>query len=479
MKKITLLTIFIVLLSITTISAAPSTTAGNGGLISTITPSVGGSDILSEKTPDLNNIPSSETKQEIGFTTLDTKVNDQEVIQNIVKPGINSDVVINKQTGITTIDTVTEYGSSTKTIINNNTGITTTNTVKKDGTTIDTIKDINDGISTTIETKKDGHQTTTVTSLDTGVSTSTSLNEDGSTKKVIIVPSGAPAPEGLTTTQTNNVTSEINGSPLTLNIENAMTVFVADVFELKVNEQGEELISSTQKYVEITKIPLALDEKSKETEDIRSKEITLVPKDEIITKIDKSKLAPSVSYITKDSYMSDFYELQVYLKDGDQKELTHEGLQVTIKLPEYITDDVDDTRSGVVHYEQEEGIYEFVLFDNINYETKEVTFTLRSTSPISYVFKYKTNEALDDVVVRKCYIHWIILLTILIYVVAALLIVNKKKHLKYASLLEALISTLLALYTKELWCMVMMIIALLVIVIMTLLIKKANKEEQE
>lgn len=475
MKKTVLLTIFIVLLSITTISAAPSTEAGNGGKIVTVKTTHDKTDLTVNDIHKLERLPDENIEIESGYTTTKIIADKDQVREEIVKPGVSSTIVLDKKTEIAVIETTTEYDTYTKTTIYSKSGVTSTYIKRKDGSAIHLVKDENKGTSTSIETDKNGKITTVTTDLETGVSTSISENDDGSIKKVIIVPHDAPAPEGLITTHDTNKTEVSDGKPVTINLKREFTVFLADEFTFKVTKDEEELISSKQKYIELTKIPLALDEKSFEVEDIRSNTITLVPKDNVLDQIDKKLFAGSMNYISKDSYMSDFYELQVYLKEGDKKEVTHEGVEVSIHLPEYVTEDIDVTRSGVVHYEQNENIYEFVLFDDINVEDQTVKFTLRSTSPISYVFRYNSQEE----VVSKCYIHWIILLTILIYIIAALLIVNKKKHLKYANLLEALISILLALYTRELWCIVMTIIALLVIVIMTIIIKNANKEDEE
>ena len=482
--KTLLITLLIMMFSMTGIYAAgPSTTAGEGGRVVTINVDTNNPDPVSAGIPSLDNVPTETTTEEKGYTTIETVVEGEVTTQTVVKPGASADIVINKDTGITTVETVTEYGSTSKTEIDNNTGITTTETTNKDGSTVVTVVDNNTNTSVSTQTAADGEVTTVTKDLTTGISVAMSDNNDGSQTKIVTVPIGSEVPEDLKQydvelTQTENTTEKNGTETITLNALRESSCVVADVYTITVNDEGETLVKTQQKVVELTEIPKALDDRSYEVEPVQSNEITLVPKNDVLDQIDDSLKAGSISYISEDSYMSDFYELQVYLVDDEGKTLTHEGLQFCVELPEYITDDVDSDKCGVVHYVQTENTYEFVQADDVDTVNKTMTFTLRSTSPISYVIKYKNSEPAEPVK-AKCIIHWFTLISIILYIIASLLVHNKKKGFRIICIIEFVIALILTIIGHELWCYIMFAIMLIVMLIMIILIKNANKDDED
>ena len=483
--KTLLLTLLIIMFSVSGISAdGPSTTAGQGGRVVTINVDTNTPDpVAAPAIADTENVPSENTTETVGYTTTTTKVSGDTTTQKIEKPGTTTEVEYNKETGITTAQTSTEYGATTKTVIDNNTGITTIETINNDDSKVYTVVDHNASVSVSTQTDPEGKVTVVTKDLKTGISTALTYNDDDTQTKVITVPIGSEVPKDLVEydvalTQTENTTKKSGTVTLTLDTLRQSSCTIADVFTLTVDENGEVLVKTQQKIVELTKIPNALDEKSFDVEPVQSNEITLVPRDDILTKIDDNLKANSIDYIPEDAYMSDFYELQVYLKDDASKTPTHEGLQFCVELPEYITEDVDPEKCGVVHYVQDEGIYEFVQADEVNIEDKTMTFTLRSTSPISYVIKYKDTEPATPTK-AKCIIHWFTLLSIIIYIIASLLIHDKKKGFRLINIIELIVAVVLTIIGHELWCYIMLAIALIVMLIMIILIKNANKDDDD
>lgn len=452
------------------IEAQVSMTAGNGGDIISIE--------VNPNTSNINYMPDSKpnesytTYKNQTSTTITVNQDSDSYTVTIAKPGINTNMTVNNETGIINALTTTEYGTTIKTELNKNTGTTSSIEINSKGEVIKTIIDYNKQESVATKELTDGSIVVTTIDLTNGVSEAVKelKNDIGEiiSTKTVTTPTG----------------SEVIGSIIN-NKDRDFTVLVASVVETTTNKTTGEIVSKKEfeKYIELTKLENALDFNSFNANETRSNVINLVPSENVVSKIPEAIKAQSINEIPEYSYASDFYELQAYFKDDiGNKEVTHEGLRITVYIPEYITDNVDAENCGVIHYEQSEDVYEYIAADNVDVEAKTMTFTLRSTSPISYVISYLS----DDVVESACPNKHIVLaiIAVILFLIGAIL--NLMNSIGFYKLVQVLLSIVYAVYlfiTKHCYIckyiLISMIILLAINIIIYIVSDKDDDDDEE